>query len=70
MQMSHMSGEMQAQDDSTASFQMLQQQGTSPGHQGHLEHLAQQLQDTQAELLASQVICHDCLAVAPVLTDK
>lgn len=45
----------QARDDSIAGFQMLQKQGPSPGQRERLAHLASQLEDTQAQLLATQV---------------
>ncbi|KAL0024101.1 hypothetical protein WJX79_006964 [Trebouxia sp. C0005] len=45
---------VQARDDSIAGFQMLQQQGPSPGQKERLAALARQLEDTQAQLLATQ----------------
>ena len=45
----------QARDDSIAGFQMLQKQGPSPGQRERLANLASQLEDTQAQLLATQV---------------
>ncbi len=58
---------MQARDDSIASFQMLQQQGPSPGQKERLAQLARQLEDTQAQLLASQVSCTQVTSVLPHL---
>ncbi|KAL0047798.1 hypothetical protein WJX82_000192 [Trebouxia sp. C0006] len=50
---------VQARDDSIASFQMLQQQGPSPGQKERLAQLARQLEDAQAQLLASQAEAQD-----------
>lgn len=47
---------LQARDDSIAGFQLLQQQAQSPKHQQRLDHMASQLQDTQAQLLTTQVL--------------
>lgn len=58
---------MQARDDSIAGFQMLQQQGPSPGQKERLAQLARQLEDTQAQLLASQVSCTQVTSVLPHL---
>ncbi len=57
---------MQARDDSIAGFQMLQQQGPSPGQKDRLALLASQLEDTQAQLLATQVPQVTKCAAAPV----
>ena len=58
---------MQARDDSIAGFQMLQQQGPSPGQKERLAHLARQLEDTQAQLLATQVSGTQVTSVLPHL---
>ncbi|DBA94296.1 hypothetical protein WJX77_005306 [Trebouxia sp. C0004] len=50
----HLQAIVQARDDSIAGFQMLQQQGPSPGQKERLALLARQLEDTQAQLLATQ----------------
>lgn len=46
---------VQARDDSIANFQAAQQQAPSAKHQQRLDHMASQLQDTQAQLFATQV---------------
>lgn len=47
---------LQARDASIANFQVVQQQAPSAKHQHRLDHMASQLQDTQAQLLATQVL--------------
>ena len=47
---------LQARDDSIAGFQLLQPQSPSPKDQQRLDHTASQLQDTQAQLLTTQVL--------------
>lgn len=51
-----MSHVLQTRDDSLAGFQLLQQQGPSPGHVQRLDHMASQLEDSQAQLLSTQVL--------------
>ena len=58
---------MQARDDSIAGFQMLQQQGPSPGQKERLAQLARQLEDAQAQLFTSQVSCTQVTSVLPHL---